>query len=58
MKPLYQLKPGDRFTVPALPNIGELTFERLDGMYSITRTDDGQVCHLGACTEVEPCETT
>lgn len=46
------LKRGERFTVPALPNVPVLTFGHLDGMYSYSTTDDGQVCHLAAWTPV------
>lgn len=46
------MKRGERFTVPALPHVPVLTFDHLDGMYSYSTTDDGQVCHLGAWVEV------
>lgn len=49
---LLTLKRGDRFTVPALPHVPVLTFERLDGMYSRSETEDGQICWLAAWTSV------
>jgi len=46
------LRRSERFTVPALPNVPVLTFGHLDGMYSYSTTEDGQVCHLAAWTPV------
>jgi len=54
---IYELARGDRFTVPALPDVPVLTFGHMDGMYyCYATTDDGQVCYIGAgveCVRIE-----
>lgn len=51
---IADLKRGDRFTVADAPECPVLTFGHLDGMYSYSETDDGQIAHLGPLTPVEP----
>ena len=42
-----------RNTHVELPCGTQIFFERLDGMYSVCNTKDGELCHLAAWTEVE-----
>lgn len=48
---IHTLERGDRFTVPALPDLPPLTFDCMDGMYCHATTDDGQVVHIKAWAE-------
>lgn len=50
---IYELQRGDRFTVPALPNLPPLTFDHMYGMYCYATTDDGQVCNIAGYVECE-----
>lgn len=53
--PIYELRRGERFTVPELPNLPALTFDHMDGMYCYAETDDGQIAHISggvACVRV------
>ena len=46
---LYDVPRNTRIKVEDL----ELNFHRIDGAYSICKTDDGETVHLAAWTEVE-----
>lgn len=48
---IYELKRGDRFTVPELENVPPLTFSHMDGMYCYATTDDGQVANIAGYAE-------
>ena len=48
---IHELARGDRFTVPALPDVPVLTFDHMDGMYCYATTDDGQVCNIAGYAE-------
>jgi hypothetical protein len=50
---LYDVPRNTRIKVEDL----ELDFHHIDGMYSYCKTDDGEVVHLAAWTEVEIVET-
>ena len=53
---IYELKRGDRFTVPLAPDLPPLTFDHMDGFYSYAVSDDGQVCNIAGyaeCVRVE-----
>lgn len=53
--PIYELRRGDRFTVPDLPGMLVLTFDQMDGMYAEALTDDGQFVRIAggvACVRV------
>lgn len=53
---IWELKRGDRFTVPDLPNVPVLTFDHMDGMYCYAKTRDGQVVNIAGavdCVKVE-----
>ena len=53
---IYELARGDRFTVPALPDVPVLTFDHMDGFYSYAVSDDGQVVNIAGyaeCVRVE-----
>lgn len=53
---IWELKRGDRFTVPDLPNVPVLTFDHMDGMYCYAETEDGQVVNIAGyidCAKVE-----
>jgi len=53
---IYELQRGDRFTVPALPDVPVLTFDHMDGFYSYAVSDDGQVVNIAGyaeCVRVE-----
>jgi hypothetical protein len=49
MTKLYEVTRDTRIKVGDV----ELTFISIDGMYSYCTTDDGEVVHLAAWTEVE-----
>lgn len=56
---IYELARGDRFTVPALPDVPVLTFDHMDGIYSYAVSDDGQVVNIKGyveCVKVEAWE--
>jgi hypothetical protein len=48
---IYELARGDVFTVPDLPNVPPLRFDRMDGMYCYAETEDGQVCNIKGWVE-------
>lgn len=50
---IHELARGDKFTVPALPDVPVLTFDHMDGFYSYATTDDGQVCNIAGYVECE-----
>lgn len=50
---IHELNKGDRFTVPALPDMPELTFSHMDGMYCYATTDDGQVANIAGYCDCE-----
>lgn len=53
---IWELKRGDRFTVPDLPNVPTLTFDHMDGMYCYAKTEDGQIANIAGavdCVKVE-----
>ena len=43
---IWELKRGDKFTVPDLPDVPVLTFDHMDGMYCYAKTEDGQVVNI------------
>lgn len=48
---IYELRRGEWFTVPELPNVPPLRFDHMDGAYCYAETDDGQVCNIAGYVE-------
>lgn len=46
---IFELRRGDRFTVPGLPSV--LTFDHMDGMYCFATTATGHVCNIAGGVE-------
>lgn len=53
---LYELRKGTRFTVVDDPDKTEITFDHIDGMYSVCYLPDQSVVHVAAFTEVQKLE--